>query len=79
MHQLIEVQRVADFLNVSDRRVRALLAQGRITGFKDGKVWKVFWPLMVRPGRRGPDLKCYPVRKITKPFLKRLRARKGVG
>jgi excisionase family DNA binding protein len=77
---VLTVAKVANFLNVSDRRVRTLLSQGRIQGYKDDKgAWRVFWPLMVRPGRRGPDLKCYPVRKITQgarlPGLSRKGAR----
>jgi hypothetical protein len=59
------VKDVARFLGVSDRRVRALLAQGRIHAFKrKGGMWEVVWPLRVSPGRRGPDLKGYPVRRL---------------
>ena len=79
MNGLVDVKAVARFLGCSDRRVRVLLAQGRIFGVKieDG-TWRAFWPLNVRPGRRGPDLRGYPVRKLTKAPGKPARASKGL-
>ncbi len=66
--QFVPVHAVADFLGCSDRRVRALLAQGRIRGIRGKRgVWEVFWPLFVTPGRRGPDLRGYPLRRLQKP------------
>jgi len=62
----VEVKDVAAFLGISDRRVRALLEQGRIMGFKDKTVWKVCLPLNITPGKRGPDLSGYPSRRLSK-------------
>lgn len=64
---LVSVRAAADFLGCSTRRVRALLAQGRLRGLRGkGGHWEVFWPLFVTPGRRGPDLRRYPVRLVVK-------------
>lgn len=61
----ITVDKVAKFLNVSPRRIRALLSQRRIHGYKDERnIWLVEWPLHVLPGKRGPDLKHFPVRQV---------------
>lgn len=64
MLTLVDVKTVADFLGVSTRRVRVLLEQRRLPGYKDRGIWRVIWPITVKPGRRGPDLKGYPARKI---------------
>lgn len=64
MTGFITVHQVAEFLGCNDRRVRALLAQGRIPARKDARGhWEVWWPFTVRPGRRGPDLRAYPTRR----------------
>ena len=71
----ITVKKAALFLGVSPRRVRALLAQGRIKGVKNKPFvctpdssrvarWLVDWPLDVRPGKRGPDLQKFPIRDV---------------
>jgi hypothetical protein len=76
---LLKVDRVAQFLGVSARRVRVLLAQGRLSGLKtEGNVWQVFWPLDVRPGKRGPDLRHFPIRRITNPVKPSKGTRQGV-
>jgi hypothetical protein len=60
-----EVATLADFLGVSPRRVRYLLALGRISGHKGkGGRWHIAFPLTITPGKRGPDLLRYPVRKL---------------
>lgn len=65
MTQFLTIPDVADFLEVSERRVRALLAQGRIAGFKDdSNIWRIACPLNIKPGKRGPDLRGYAVRKL---------------
>ena len=39
--QFLSISDVADFLEISERRVRVLLAQGRIEGFKDdSNIWR---------------------------------------
>jgi excisionase family DNA binding protein len=85
---LISVKRAAEFLGVSERRIRALLQQGRIRGIKavpgltEGATrteWLVEWPLDVRPGTRGPDLKRFPVRGVFSSPPPASRARQGSG
>lgn len=63
--EALSVSEVAGFLEISERRVRTLLSQGRIAGFKDDKdIWHVSHPLQVTPGKRGPDLRGYAARKL---------------
>ncbi|SEG15721.1 DNA-binding protein [Nitrosomonas ureae] len=65
MSQFLSISDVADFLEVSERRVRTLLFQGRIAGFKDdSNTWRITRPLDIRPGTRGPDLHGYASRKL---------------
>ncbi|MBX3617477.1 helix-turn-helix domain-containing protein [Nitrosomonas sp.] len=65
MTQFLSVSDVADFLEVSERRVRTLLSQGRIDGYRDdSNVWRIACPLNIKPGKRGPDLRSYAVRKL---------------
>jgi excisionase family DNA binding protein len=74
------VAQVAKLLQCSDRRVRALLAQGRLSGYREGNHhWKVFWPLNIRPGRRGPDLRHMPTRHVLKPGKALSPLRQGSG
>ena len=69
--QFLSISDVADFLEVSERRVRTLLAQGRIAGFKDdSNIWRITCPLNIKPGKRGPDLRGYAVRKLQPRQLK---------
>lgn len=54
----VSVGRAAEFLSVSEQRVRVLLGQGRLSGRKDRRnVWCVRWPIVLRLGRRGPSLR----------------------
>jgi len=72
--QYLSVSDVADFLEVSDRRVRFLLSQGRIDGFKDDAGnWRVTCPVNIKPGKRGPDFKTYASRKLQPRQLKVLK------
>ncbi len=87
----VSVKKVAQFLGVSQRRVRVLLSQGRIRGFKDKPLvmtpeasrvarWYVDWPLDVRPGTRGPDLHKFPIRDVLFELPKPSKVvRQGVG
>ena len=69
--QFLSISDVADFLEISERRVRVLLAQGRIEGFKDdSNIWRVNCPLNIKPGTRGPDLRGYASRKLQPHKLK---------
>jgi hypothetical protein len=72
--QFLSVSDVSDFLGCSDRRVRALLAQGRIAGFKDESgIWRISCPFSVKPGKRGPDFRAYASRKLQPRQLKVLK------
>lgn len=56
---MISVDQAAKKLRVSARRVRVLLATGRLAGYKDAReVWQVNPFLMISPGKRGPRMKC---------------------
>lgn len=75
---LIALKHAARSLGVSPRRVRALLSQGRIVGYKnDRNIWMVAWPLDVSPGKRGPDLRHFPVRHVFTTPKPRSGARQG--
>ncbi|MFH1495429.1 MAG: helix-turn-helix domain-containing protein [Pseudomonadota bacterium] len=53
----LTVDRAAKLLGISTRRVRTLLAQRRLAGFKDNnQVWRLF-SLSIKPGKRGPKMK----------------------
>lgn len=71
MDKFLTVSEVSDFLEVSKRRVRTLLDQGRIAGTKGyGGIWHISIPLSIEPGTRGPDLHGYPARKLQPRKLK---------
>lgn len=54
---------VAKRLSISERRVRQLLAAGRMAGIKqENGRWLVDWPLQITSGKRGPDMINYPTR-----------------
>ena len=86
--EFITVKKAALLLGVSTRRVRALLSQGRIRGYKSlsevhgGTVhrsqWTIAWPLDVLPGKRGPDLRRFPVRVAYAPSKPPKASGKGV-
>jgi len=61
MTDYVDTKRAAEFLGCSTRRVRTLLAQGRITAVKDGLEWRINWPLQCTFGKRAP------LRKFTQP------------
>jgi hypothetical protein len=54
MAEWVDTKRAAEFLGCSTRRVRTLLAQGRITGKKEGVEWLINWPLQCTFGKRAP-------------------------
>jgi len=54
---------VAKRLSISERRVRQLLTNGRMSGQKlENGRWLVNWPLQITSGKRGPDMNNYPTR-----------------
>lgn len=53
-HNFVDTKKAASFLGCSTRRVRALLAQGRITGKKEGVEWLIRWPIQCTFGLRAP-------------------------
>ena len=65
MKGYLTVSEAAKFLEVSERRVRYLLAQGRIDGFKDERdIWHINLPLDIKPGKRGPELRGFATRQL---------------
>ncbi len=54
MTSYVDTKRVAEFLGCSTRRVRTLLAQGRITAEKVGVEWRINWPVQLTFGKRAP-------------------------
>jgi hypothetical protein len=70
--ELFKVEQVAKLMGVTPRRVRTLLATSRLTGFKDTNgTWRITYPFQVTAGKRGPDLKHFPVRHLyRKPSAK---------
>lgn len=66
-YDTVTVEHAAKFLQCSTRRVRFLLANSRLYGYKDEmkptRPWKVLWPLtFMKAGKRGPDIKRLPQR-----------------
>jgi excisionase family DNA binding protein len=53
-HNFVDTKKAAAFLGCSTRRIRTLLAQGRITGEKVGTEWLIQWPLQCTFGLRAP-------------------------
>lgn len=67
----ISVADAASILGCSTRRVRFLLSNKRLAGFKDEmkptRPWKVIYPLhKLKAAKRGPDMKRLPSRKPKK-------------
>lgn len=63
---LVTVSQVAKRLGISERRVRYLLATGRMIGIKQkNRRWAIYWPLQVSSGKRGPEMKSYPTRVLS--------------
>lgn len=58
----IGVAEAATLMRVSQSRVRRLLRDGRISGFKhpDTGVWQMPYPCKVEPGKRGPAFGARP-------------------
>jgi excisionase family DNA binding protein len=52
--KICDTKKAAEFLGCSTRRVRVLLAQGRITGKKVGTDWQISYPIQVTFGLRAP-------------------------
>ncbi len=63
MSTLVTPSQVAKRLSISERRVRQLLIDGRMSGVKqENGRWLVDWPLHITSGKRGPDMDNYPTR-----------------
>ena len=50
----VDVKTAAKWFGCSERRVRTLLAQGRITAKKVDNAWLIQWPIQVTFGLRAP-------------------------
>ena len=51
----VTVEKAAIYFSVSTRRIRKLLAEGRLAGSKNGKLWQVSYPYQFTIGTRGPQ------------------------
>jgi excisionase family DNA binding protein len=56
LFRFVSVEKAADYFAVSTRRIRTLLAEGRLSGEKFGKSWQVRFPYIISMGRRGPPM-----------------------
>ena len=60
LDSFVPVSLVAKDWHVTPRRVRVLLAAGRLTGRQlDNGYWEVAYPYTMTEGRRGPALRKY--------------------
>jgi hypothetical protein len=59
MESLVPVSMAAKDWRVTPRRIRALLASGRLEGRKDGGHWVVAFPYRYTFGSRGAQLKRF--------------------
>jgi len=65
----VTVEQAAKHLGVSTRRVRKLLLERRLAGERNGRFWRVVWPMQYTLAKRGPLLGIN--RKDNKPRPKR--------
>ena len=70
LETFVTTNKAAEFLGCSVRRVRALLAQGRITAHKVDKEWFVNWPIQCTFGLRAP-LRKFSKHRNTKKNIKK--------
>ena len=56
LYRFVSVEKAADYFAVSTRRIRTLLAEGRLSGEKLGKSWHVRYPFIISTGSRGPHM-----------------------
>lgn len=60
LDSFVPVSLVAKDWNVTPRRVRVLLAAGRLAGRRlENGYWEVAYPYTMTEGRRGPSLRKY--------------------
>lgn len=71
------VTQAAHYIGCSTRRVRVLLAEGRLAGEKNGKLWRVTWPLRYTLATRGPLLKVNRMYGHPRPTRGRSQAQTG--
>lgn len=50
----VSVEKAADYFEVSTRRIRKMLSDGKLSGVKKGTTWHVFYPYQHTFGKRGP-------------------------
>jgi len=53
------VEQAAGYFDISERRIRQMLATGVLKGTKNGRSWIIDFPFMVRLGTRGPASKVF--------------------
>lgn len=67
--RFLTVSEVAEYLKISERRVRDLLHRGCIPGFKDkGGSWCIRAPFTIKPGIRDRDLNSFPVLSLPSAY-----------
>ena len=66
----VDTKKAAEFLGCSVRRVRTLLAQGRITAEKVDLTWRIRWPIQCTFGLRAP-LRKFSQHRNTKKTIKK--------
>ena len=69
MRTSVTVEKAAEYLGVSTRRVRKLLLEKRLAGERNGRFWRVTWPMQYTLAKRGPLLGIN--RRDNKPRPKR--------
>lgn len=50
----VSVERAAIWFEVSTRRIRQMLIDGKLKGTKLGTSWRINYPYQITMGRRGP-------------------------
>lgn len=60
----ISVELAAKKMDVSERRVRKMLADGVLSGTKESRAWLVDYPFRLRIGTRGPASQAFKDRSF---------------
>lgn len=53
------VEKAAEYFEISTRRVRQMLIDGKLKGTKHGQSWRVDYPFQRTIGTRGPAIEKY--------------------
>jgi hypothetical protein len=72
------VEAAAGSFNVSERRIRQMLATGVLAGTKHGRVWHVTHPYRIALGTRGPLSSAFTSRGYTRSVKDRRKSSKFI-